>query len=376
MANKRGNGEGSITKRKDGTWMGRLMIGRKSDGKPNIRCLYGKTRKDVQEKLTALANSVNNGSYIEPSKLIVKQWLDSWLLNYKSLTLKPKTYDSYENIIKNNINPFIGEMLIGDVKKDNIQKLVSDLVNEKNLSPATIKRIFAVLHGALKQAVYNEIIFKNPAEQATLPKQNPKTIEVFSIEQQQRFLASAKESNLYAAFLVNLDSGLRRGELLALTWKDVDFENGIITVNKNIVTTKNRKLNISEIKVQNSTKTKSGMRKVPLTQRSLLVLKELKLKQQKLSDIVFCSTIGTHIDPNNFSREFRKVIKNAGMNKFSPHVLRHTYATRLFESNVAAKTISELLGHSSITITLNIYTHVMPETKAEAVKALDLLYSN
>jgi integrase len=175
---------------------------------------------------------------------------------------------------------------------------------------------------------------------------------------------------------VNIDTGLRRGELLALTWEDIDFENGSINVNKNIVTAKNRKTNTYEVAVQDSTKTKSGMRKIPLTQRSLLILKELKLRQQKLSNIVFCSTNGTHIEPNNYNRAFGMVLKKAKLSNFSPHVLRHTYATRLFEINVPAKTVSELLGHASITITLNTYTHVMPETKAEAIKALDRLYAN
>lgn len=375
MANRRGNGEGSITKRKDGSWMGRLMVGRKSDGKPNIKCIYGKTRKEVQEKLIALANSVNVGTYVEPSKLMLLTWLENWLKEYKSIDLKPKTYDSYDQIINTSINPIIGETLIKDLKPDHIQKLISILTNEKKLSPSTIKRIYSILNSALKQAVINELIYKNPAEFVSLPKQNPKLVEAFTLEEQSIFLEVAKESRLYPAFVINIDTGLRRGELLALTWDDIDFNVGEITISRNIVNAKNRANSKYEIVVQDTTKTKSGLRKVPLTQRSMLLLKELKLRQQKLSNIVFCSEAGTHIDPRNYNRTFTKIIKKSGLKNFSPHVLRHTFATRLFEQNVKSKTVSELLGHSNISITLNTYTHVMPDTKSEAVKALDLLYS-
>jgi len=197
------------------------------------------------------------------------------------------------------------------------------------------------------------------------------------LSEQKTFLTFAKDYRLYSAFVVNLDTGLRLGELLALTWKDIDLVNGFINVNKNIVVVEDRDNetdNKTKLLVQDTTKTKSGKRKIPLIARSLQLLNELKLKQQANSDIVFCSEKGTHVFPRNFERTFSKVINKAGIDKCNVHTMRHTFATRLFEKDVSVKTVSKLLGHSSVSFTLNFYIHVLPTTKAEAIKVLDTLY--
>jgi integrase len=318
--------------------------------------------------------------YIEPSKTTISNWLRNWLKDYKSIKLKPTTYDCYEKLIEKHMIPEFGDFMLKDLKSNNIQRFYNNIYKNGNcLSSATVRKIHTILKSALDQAVTNDLLYKNPANDTELPELKQKEIKVFTIQEQKRFIIYAEGYRLYSAFIVQLDTGLRLGEILALEWQDVELTKGIINVNKNIVLVKNRNEDderSTELIVQNSTKTKNGKRKIPLTQRSILLLKELKLKQQAKSNIVFCSEKGTHVSPRNYERTIEKVIKKANIEKCNSHTLRHTYATRLFENGVAAKTVSELLGHANISITLNIYTHVLPETRAETARILDKLYSD
>jgi integrase len=370
---KRGNGEGTITKLKNGSYMGKIMLGYKPDGTPNRISKYGKTRSEVSKKLIKAANDYNTGKYVEPSKVLLSDWMENWLKKYKKMYLKPKTYESYKSIVNFNLNPYIGNVMLKDLQIDDIQHLISILSNK--YAPSTVKRIYTVLFNALEQAFYNEMIVKNPAKLTKLPKIKPKMIKVFTLEQQISFQKKAQDYRLYEAFIVNLDTGLRRGELLALQWDDVDFKKEKISINKNIVQAKNENTGKYEIVVQDTPKTVKSNRDVPLTNRSLALLKKLKVKQQSKSPIVFCSQKGTYINPENYTRTFNKILKKAELKGFSPHCLRHSYATRCFEEGVPLKTVSDILGHSKTGITSDIYTHVMPNKKKEAAKALDLLYS-
>ena len=380
MGKKRGNGEGSIMKLDNGSWMGKIMIGRKPDGTANRKSIYGKTRKEVSDKLIALANDVNSGSYIEPSKLSLGDWLNNWLKQYKSINLKPKTYDTYETQANYNIIPAIGDIALKDLKTDDIQRYYNSKFNSgKGLSSATIRKHHNILSGALNQAVESGFIQKNPAKGAELPTLKQKEIKVFTLDEQMLFFQVAKDFSLLNAFIVNVDTGLRMGELLALTWDDIDFENELVNVNKNIIFVKDREGktgNENMLIVQDSPKTKASTRKVPLTQRSLSLLESLRQTQQKKSDIIFCSNKGTYVSPRNYERAFLRVVEKAGIEKCNAHTLRHTYATRLFECGVDAKVVSEFLGHSKVSHTLDIYTHVLPNVKKRAVQVLDNLYSN
>ncbi|MDK2933586.1 MAG: hypothetical protein PWP27_1396 [Clostridiales bacterium] len=375
MANRRGNGEGSITKVRENLWMGRVMIGYKSDGKPNRKSIYGKTRKEVQDKLVALLNEINTGTYVEPTKITLIQWLQDWLKKYKSIKLKPLTYDLYEILIQTSIKSEIGNILLKDLRPAHIQGFYNTKYSD-GYSPSTIRKFHAVLRGALEQAVRNNLIPQNPALHVELPSMEPKVIKAFTLEEQKRFEECARKYQYYPAFIVALDTGLRMSELLALRWDDIDLVNGYVVVNKNLVFVKDRENDTGKnvFVVQNTTKTKSGNRKIPLTQRALKLLKELKLKQVSKSDIVFCNKKGSYILKRNFQRTFYNIIKQVGIPKCGVHTLRHTFATRLFERGVPEKTISDLLGHSSISFTLDTYTHVLPDTKQDAIKVLDEIY--
>ena len=376
MAGRRGNGEGSITKLKNGLWMGRVTIGRKEDGKLNRKSLYGNTRAEVSSKMIALQNEVQTGNYIS-EEMTLKQWLITWLKEYKAINLKPRTYDVYETQVNHNIIPDIGYLMLKDLKQQDLQRFYNKKYNNgKGLSGATIRKIHNIINSALNQAVDNELMHKNVSKNVQLPKLIKPQVKAFTLQEQNSFFEAAKEYRLNNAFVVNVDTGLRAGELLALTWKDIDLDNGLLTVNKNIMSVKNRDENAqtkNKLIVQDSPKTEAGNRTIPLTKRSLIILKGMH--EIKTTDIVFPSEKNTYISLRNYQRTFYKVLDKAGMEKCSPHVLRHSFVTRCFERNVQTKVISEMVGHAKLAHTTDIYTHVMLNVKRDAVNALDELYS-
>lgn len=368
---KRSNGEGSIYKRDNGTWIGTISFGWNEDGSLKRKSFSGKTKGELLSKITEFKSTLINNTYLEPKNVTVKQWLNDWLINYKSINLKPTTYDCYEILI-NKISNSIGDILLQELRPETVQKLYNDI--SKTVKSSTVRKIHVVFKSALNQAVENELIIKNPANKPELPRMRKKEIKVFSFEEQKRFEHFAKDYRLYPMFLTSLDTGLRLGELIALTWDDIDFEKRQLKVNKNVVLAvdKTKKDTKRSLIVQDTTKTEnSDNRIIPLTKRIITVLKELKLKQQSLSNIVFCNQNGGYMLPRNVERTFQKITNKANIDKCNVHTLRHSFATRLFENNVPPKTVSELLGHSSVSITLNIYTHVLPHKKVEAVQILD-----
>lgn len=372
---KRGNGEGSIIQRKDGRWMGSITVGRDTNGKLIRKCIYGKTRKEVQDKMVQVASELSKGNYIEPSKILLKDWLDNWIKNYKAIKLKPSTLELYETLIQKVINPEVGEMKLMDLKPVHIQSFYNKLYNDGNgYSTSTIQKVNNILKPAFKQAIKNELMIKNPAEDAELPKHSEKKVEALTVEEQKRFLETSrndKRNRYHEAFEIALNTGLRCGELLALTWDDIDLKNGNINVNKTIVAITDKETKKQKIIVQETPKTSKSIRAIPLRQKDIKMLLELKLKRQSLSNIVFCTSKGTYVYPKNFRRAFQCLLANAGIKKCGVHVLRHTFATRLFEAGADAKTVSELLGHTNVAFTLNTYTHVMPNKKQETINLLD-----
>ena len=369
---KRGNGEGSIYQRKDGKWMGSITTGRDKNGKTNRKTVYGKTKQEVVKKMDSVKHELNTGKYVEPDKMTVKEWLLYWLKAYKKVKVKPRTYDSYESLSVKSIIPYIGNIQLQKLKSSDIQALYNKKY-EEGISAKTISKINIVLKSALNKAITEGFIYKNPADFVELPNIEKKEIKAFSPAEQKAFEEAAKVYSQYEAFIINLDTGLRKSEILALTWDDIDLEKGEVAINKNLVIVKDRERDkgIKSVVQENNGKTRNSIRTIPLTKRSLNLLKLLKLKQHSLSEIVFCSKAGTYISPRNYSRAFQKVLRKAEIGNCNVHTMRHTFATRLFEAGIPAKTISQLLGHASVSFTLDTYTHVLPSTKKQAIEVLE-----
>ncbi len=355
--------------------MGKIMIGRKIDGKPNRISVYGKTKGEVLNKLRDLSHSVQYGTYIEPSKVTFGEWLIKWLKDYKSIKLKPRTYDTYETQINYHIVPKLGFILLKDLKTYHIQNFYQGKFdNGKGLSSATIRKMHNIIKSSLVKAIDSELINKNPCKGIDLPPLEQKNIKAFTSEEQINFFETSNNYDLNNAFILAVDTGLRMGEIIPLTWKDIDLKEGYVSVTKNVMYVKDRE-NITGNKnmliIQDTPKTKSSIRKVPLTQRVLKMLKEIKLEKSLNSNLLFASRKNTYINPRNFERAFQDCIKRAGIEKCNSHTLRHTFATRCFECGVPAKIVSKWLGHSKVSHTLDIYTHVLPDLDKSAIKAIE-----
>lgn len=365
---KRGNGEGTIYKdKKNNRWIAQATI----DGKR--KSFYGKTRKEANEKLTKALSEVQRNVYIEPSKMKLSEWLDEWFNTYKKPSLKPKTLESYKGLIDLYIKPEIGNIILKDLRPEPIQKLYNKKSKE-GLSPRTVKYIHTVLHGALKQAATNELIPRNYTEGAALPKQEKtKDIRILTQDEQKRFIDACKADYLGMAFILVLATGLRRGEILGLKWDDIDLTEGTLTVRNTINRIKDMESGKYEI-MHGTPKTKAGQRRIPIPANVVEMLKTYKPDPDERKGLVFPSTAGTPIEPRNLNRKFYKLMKQANIEGVNLHALRHTYCSSLLKNGVQPNIVKELMGHSSITVTLNIYAHIMPEEKHEAVNKINDLF--
>lgn len=395
MPKKRSNGEGSIIKRKDGRWSAYLSnVLDPSTGKLKRKYFYGKTQKEALAKLTAARNKQITGGIIDPVKITLGEFLDLWLKEFKKPTLRPSTYESYEYIIRLHIKPCLGNILLKDLKPEQIQiyynqKLTNgrvDKTTRPDLSTRTIRYIHTILKQALQQAVKNQYVNRNVATLTAVPPKKKKDVRVLTLEEQKIFLAHLENIRLCAAFQLALASGIRLGELLALQWNNIDFENGTIRITQSlrrIKTFDESSLTKTSIIFQEP-KTESGKRYIPIPPSILLSLKDYKKKQneEKLllgesysnNNLVFCTEFGKPLEPRNFTRLFYSITKKSNLEGVNFHALRHTYATRLLEANEHPKVVQELLGHTSITMTLDIYSHVMPDVKKAAAQKLDYLF--
>jgi len=256
------------------------------------------------------------------------------------------------------------------------------LYNEKlksGLSARTVRYIHTVIHAVLKQALKNQLVFRNLAEATELPADNKKEARVLTVEEMGRFLNASEGDRLKAAFVTLLGSGLRRGELLALKWENVDLKKGIVSVKENFAWISKKGF------VFQPPKTEKSKRVVPLPDGVLAELKKHKARQaeEKLktgkayqdNGLVFCTEIGTPIIPRNFERKYKALLKKVNLTGIKLHSLRHTYTTKLLELGENLKVVQELLGHSRISVTADIYSHVSPELKRGAVAKLNGLFS-
>lgn len=398
MAKRRSNGEGSISKRLDGRYMGQVSIPNPITGKSKRETFYGKTQKEVLEKINEIKYQVQTGTFTAENDITVGNWILTWLREYKDNRIKKGTLTNYTNYVNSHIIPYLGNIKLQELRADQIQGFYNHLLKEgrkkpsankeSGLSPTTIKRIHIIINSALKQALKNGIINKNPASAVTIPKQLKHEIQPLSREEIQLFLETAKEDRLYAAFILECGTGLRRGELLGLKWQDIDLENKILQVNRSLVVQydvnakdKGKKATYLEFETP---KTEKSKRVISIPDNVVAELKthRIRQKEEKLrigkyytdEDLVFCNIDGSRLHPVSFVSYFKNLLKKAGVRDVRFHDLRHSVATLLLEMNEHPKVVQELLGHSTITTTLDIYSHVNLEKKEQAAAKLNTIF--
>ena len=388
MAKRRGDGEGSITKRKDGKWQGSVLTGYNPEtGKPVRKYFYGRTRKEVQEKINEVAPKVAAGTYREPTKMTVAEWFTTWLNDYMKPSLRPTTWESHKYQVDGHIIPALGHLRLAQLQTAHIQRLYNDKLQggrldgkPGGLSPKSVRYIHTVIHSCLEQARKESMITINPAGAVRLPKLEKPEIKYLGTAEAAIFLAMARESKHFAAFYLALSTGMRRGELLALRWKDIDFEAEQLTVNQGLVRISGKGLVFQE------PKTALSNRVISLAPAVAQVLKEHREQQtdgrimagaayNSELDLVFSNELGEPICPRAFTRVFERLVKKAGLN-VTFHGLRHTFATLALQEGVDVKTIQETLGHHSAAFTMDVYSNVTAKMRREAADRVSNLLAS
>lgn len=368
---RRSKGEGTICRRKDGLWMAQATIGINPEtGKPRRKTFYGKTRREVAEKLNTILHEIQQGSYIEPSQVTVEQWLSDWLEGRKP-HIEESTWSAYEVMARCHITPSLGKVKLKDLRTRDLQMLLNNKLAE-GLSSRTVKYIYTTINMALKQAVKERLIPYNPAEGVELPKQEKKEMKTLTREEVAKFLQVAKESRHYPAFLLELATGLRRGELLAVKWGNIDFNQRTLSIKEQLVRT-------TEGLTFKSLKTVKSRRTISLPPDIMDMLRMHKKKQAELklmlgpvyedNDLLFCAEDGKPLDPKSFVDHFKRLLKKAGLNiRF--HDLRHTFATLSLEAGIPVKTVQEMLGHTTSKMVMDVYGHVTKDMHEAAAATI------
>ena len=373
---RRDAGSGTIRQRADGRWEGRYTVGYDpKTGKQLTHSIYGKTKCEVRDKLNKTLTEIQEGAYIEPTNMTVGQWLDTWLKEYK-VNVRPETKASYEMHIRVHLKPDLGKIRLNKLTTHQIQLLYNKLINERGLSPKTVKNVHGALHAALEQAKINGYLRINPSEGTTRPKIEKEEIKTMDIDDVSTFLQAIKGDPYELPLFVDLFTGLRQGELLGLTWDCVDFEKGTILVNKQHNRAKGEKeFHFSPLK---------NSRPRCLTPASAVMdaLREQKKRQQEWAEaagsawdnrenLAFTTELGRYINNKTLWMNFKRIAKELGMEELRFHDLRHTFSVNSLQAGDDIKTVQENLGHATAAFTLSTYAHATPGMKRESANRMD-----
>lgn len=374
MAKRRPSGDGMVRKREDGRWEGRIVVGHKKNGTPIFQHAYAHTQKELTEKLHQNIECYQDVELTEDSRMTLGEWLDRWLTDYKENTVRPGTLAGYRSCIKNYIKPRLGGKQVSLVTSQDVQKLYRRL--KKNgrkrlteqygagLSDRMVRMCHAVCRSALERAVRDDLLRTNPAIGCKLPPKKAKEMQVLDREELQKFLIQAQADGYYGLFLLDLCTGLRRGELIALQWEDLNFETGVLTVNKQAYTV-NGELQIIP------PKTKASVRKLVLPPAVLAVLREYRKKVDSRWMFPSPVKVDRPITHGVARRRLQTILERADCKRVRFHDLRHTFATLALENGMDVKTLSAMLGHVSAVTTLDIYTHITGDMQRAAAASID-----
>jgi integrase len=368
---KRGNNEGSIFKKTNGQWRAQISI----DGRR--LSLTASTRAECHDWLMKKLTQIDHGMKFEGQNLTLGAYLKEWI-GIKKNALRLKTGFQYEQLITAHIVPMLGKVKLKDLSMRVVNQFYESMLN-KDIGISTIHYSHRVLHAALEQAVKDGIIGRNPAHGATVPRLQYKEMKILNDQQVGIFLVAASNSRNKAVYHLALTTGMRLSELRGLSWSDVDWINGIIKVNRQIQDIPGKGTS------SGAPKTFAGTRTILLGEMSLNVLREqrqrLDEEKSKLGDswkekdLIFPSNIGTAFSVSNLRKDFNEVLQSANLPRIRFHDLRHTAASLMLNHGVPVLVVSKILGHSSPSVTLNIYAHSTLDMQSMAVSVMDKIIS-
>jgi len=367
MSKRRGNQEGTIYKRENGTWCGQVQL-EYAAGVKKRKTVYGKTQKEVTAKLDEEKKKRKDYRLLTSERMLMSDWAPKWLDEYKSGELRQTTIDFYRSLINNHIIPKFGEYSLADLSAPMIQTIYSrwqkpQKAQERVLSKKTIHHIHVALKACLTTAKSVGLISNNPVEGCIPPKgKEPKTKEIPTLTEMRNILEYAKGHRHEPLLKLLIATGMRRSEGLALRWSDINWAEKCLTVRQGLVKT-------THGKQFQPPKTKNSLRMIALTDTEMEILQGQRdcIKGEKVAnktyyqdnDLIFCNEIGQPIYPDVVSSWFKKVVRKAGVNKdISIHITRHYHTTMLLENGVPLKSVQSRMGHSSAKVTLDIYAHM------------------
>lgn len=371
-----------VSKRPDGRWETRVRVGT-DNGKPKYRSIYGRTKKEAEEKLAEITTQLKTGTYANPSNVTLGEWINEWINGRPNIRETTRAF--YDSLIRVHIAPALGDIKLNRLTTRDIQtllneKMVDGAVRGGGLSAATIRYIHVCIQSTLKQAVKERLLIVNPAEAVERPQIPPKEMKTLTIEQVGIFLEEAKQDPNYAAFLLDLSTGLRRGELLGIWWDDIDFEKSTLTIRRQLSKRSRTAEKHLDRLFFTQPKTNAGHRQLSLPSNVLHALKDHRKRQHEARlimggaylnpDIVFATPEGGPLCPDSFYKSFKRILRKAGLPNVRFHDLRHTYATMALQAGISPKTIQAVLGHANISTTLNIYGHVTKEMHTQAAEIM------
>lgn len=380
MPKKSASGSGSIRQRKDGTWEARYSAGYDPGTGNRIRkSVYAPTQKEVRQKLAQITAALDNGTYCEPSKLDVEQWLEIWLNEYAAPSVKPLTLSTYRSRVKTHILPAIGKLKLSKLNTTVIQKFVNNLTREKGLAPKTVRNTYAILREALEKAYELEYIPKNYADPVALPRMTQREIKPFDEEQIAAFLRELKESGeaYTRLYTVTLFTGMREGEVCGLPWDAVDFEAGTITIAQQLQ--KGKEAGSGYF----ISTTKSDKSRTITPAPFVMKLLREQMQEQNVNrlllgrmwrdewNLVFTQPDGKYIPPQTVLKHFKKHAAAIGCPDARFHDLRHSYAVTSLSEGDDVKTVQTNLGHATAAFTLDVYGHVTEKMKQESAKRME-----
>lgn len=374
---------GHIRQRTKGSWSIVIDVGR--DPETGKRCqnwhtIRG-TKRDAEQALREMLVALDKGTYVKPNRLTVAEYLEQWLQGYVATNTAPRTRERYEEIVRGNLIPALGSIPLPNLQPRNIQKYYAGALEsgrrdgKGGLSSRTVHHHHRILYEALRHAVKHGILIGNPAMAVDPPRPENKEIAWLGPGDVRLFLDSANQGLYYPAFYTAVYTGMRRGELLGLRWCDVDIDLATLSVVQTLQQLKNGQY------IFRGTKSKRGRRQIALSPSLAILLREHRAQQEDTRkllgkpiepiDLVFSHPDGAPLRPDSLTRAFSRIVRSLGLDGIRLHDLRHAHATLMLQQGIHPKIVSERLGHSSISITLDTYSHVLPGLQEAAARRFE-----
>lgn len=361
MPGRRLNGEGAVYYwEQKNLWVAQMTL---PNGKRPKK--YGRTKREVKAWLVEQNKLLSSGNLIENNKITLNEFIDRWMIDVAIHRLRPSTLNTHESIIRNHVKPTVGHLQLKDISPVHLQLLYSDKL-KSGLSKRTVKYIHTILHQSLDQATKWGLVARNVANAVDSPTPDRKPVKPLIKEDVTKLFDALANDRLFPLYVVFLGCGLRRGEALALTVEDVDFDRGELHIRKTLQALKGEGLVTSEPKTARSRRTVA----MPDFVRAALL--EHLAKRKVESKYVFCTVHGTPFSPRNVLRHFKIILRRAGLSEtIRIHDLRHTFVSYLLSKNTPPRDVQEIVGHASFSTTVDIYGHLMPGAKTNVAKKMD-----